>query len=161
MTVLKILEWPDKILDTKSPDVVDFDDKLKQTCQDMHETMNSANGIGLAANQVGILQRIITINIPFEEDPKNPEASIKYPWHNKAYTFINPVIVARSNKKTKYLEGCLSFPDVYDYVDRSETITVKAFDENGKEFTLEAQELMAICLQHEIDHIDGVVFLRE
>jgi peptide deformylase len=125
----------------------------------MHETMKHSGGIGLAANQVGDLRRVIVMEIPYQEDPEDPQ-EVKEPWHDKPFTFINPQIISSSSGKIKYYEGCLSFPEVYEYIQRSEKVTVKAFDENGKEFTVEANGLFAICLQHEIDHIDGVVFLN-
>ena len=81
-------------------------------------------------------------------------------WHNKDFTFINPKITKSSSKKTRTLEGCLSFPEIFDYVSRSEKIEVKAFDEFGKEFLVEADGLFAVCLQHEIDHLDGIVFFK-
>ncbi|MFK7825541.1 MAG: peptide deformylase [Oligoflexales bacterium] len=164
MAVLTIVEWPAKVLETKASDVTEFDTILQQFVQDMHDTMDKAQGIGLAANQVGSLQRVLTIHIPYHEPnaeegaDKVREPDTREWWHDKRFTFINPTIEKKSGK-ARYMEGCLSFPEIYDYVDRAETIVVKAKDEFGKEFSVEATGLFSICLQHEIDHIDGIVFI--
>lgn len=161
MAELKVVEWPNEVLETRASEVTNFDAKLVQFVKDMHETMDKANGIGLAANQVNSLQRVLTIHIPFQEAQDGEEqqdAEQKQWWHNKRFTFINPEIVKKSGK-IKYMEGCLSFPEIYDYVDRAADITVKAQDETGKEFEVEVSGLMSICLQHEIDHLDGIVFI--
>ena len=157
MAILKVLEWPHKVLETKSVDVADFDDELKQFVKDMHDTMDDYNGIGLAANQVGEAKRVITIFIPHEEDEENPEK--KEHWHNKRYTFVNPQIVKKQGK-ISWQEGCLSFPGLFEFIDRASEVWIKAKDENGDEFELHANGLMSVCIQHEIDHIDGVVFLN-
>ena len=157
MAILKVLEWPHKVLETKSEEVSEFNDELKQFVQNMHETMDDYNGIGLAANQVGEAKRVITIYIPHEDSEENPEK--KEDWHNKRFTFINPQIVKKQGK-ISWQEGCLSFPGLFEFIDRSSEIWVKAQDENGDEFELHANGLMAVCIQHEIDHIDGVVFLN-
>lgn len=164
MAVLTIVEWPAKVLETKAKEVSVFDKKFQQFVQDMHETMDKAQGIGLAANQVGSLQRVLTIYIPYHEpndhgaENKDRVADERQWWHDKRFTFVNPVIEKKSGK-ARYMEGCLSFPEIYDYVDRAETVVIKAKDEFGKEFTVEADGLFSICLQHEIDHIDGIVFI--
>lgn len=159
MAVLDIVEWPAKVLETKAKDVEKFDADLKSFVQDMHDTMDKAGGIGLAANQVGDLRRVIVIQIPWAEPEEGEEAyEEKKNWHDKRFTFINPVIT-KKNGKTKYMEGCLSFPEMFDFVNRSAEITVEYKDENGKDQKLEADGLMSICLQHEIDHIDGIVFI--
>ncbi|NRA44084.1 MAG: peptide deformylase [Oligoflexales bacterium] len=165
MAVLPIVEWPAKVLETKAKEVTEFDAKLQQFVQDMHETMDKAQGIGLAANQVGSLQRVLTIFIPYHEpnteesENKEREPDVREWWHDKRFAFVNPVIEKKSGK-ARYMEGCLSFPEVYDYVDRADIVTIKAKDEFGKEFTVEANGLFSICLQHEIDHIDGIVFIN-
>lgn len=164
MAKLKVIEWPAKVLETKAQEVLEFDDKLKKFVADMHETMDAAHGIGLAANQVNSLQRVLTIFIPFienkeeETEDRAGDDQEKQWWHDKRFTFINPVIRKKVGRAS-YLEGCLSFPEVYDYVDRAESIVVEAKDESGKSFEVEANGLFSICLQHEIDHIDGVVFI--
>ena len=96
MAVLKVLEWPHKVLETKSVEVTEFNEELKKFVSDMHETMDDANGIGLAANQVGEAKRVITIMIPHEDDEENPEPLEE--WHNKRFTFINPKIVKKLEK---------------------------------------------------------------
>jgi peptide deformylase len=159
MTVLNIVEWPEKVLETNSEPIKNFDDELKSFVRDMHETMRSSRGIGLAANQVGVAKRVIVIEIPFDEKEAESTGEERKWWHDKSFTFINPVITKKSGT-IKWQEGCLSFPEVYDFVDRAREITVKAFDENGQEFEVEADELFAVCLQHEIDHIDGIVFFK-
>ena len=165
MATLSIVEWPAKVLETKASAVTVFDEALVQFASDMHDTMDKARGIGLAANQVGSLQRILTIYIPYHEPGESAEeASERDPekrewWHDKRFTFVNPVIEKKTGK-ARYMEGCLSFPEVYDYVDRADIVQVKAQDEFGKEFTVEANGLFSICLQHEIDHIDGIVFIN-
>ena len=166
MTVLKVFEYPEEVLTTKAEKVTVFDGELKQFVDDMHETMVASNGIGLAANQVGQLRQVLTILIPHmdnkyeeadESDESEPEK--KEPWHNQKYTFINPEIIKRSGK-IRYQEGCLSFPELFGYVDRSAEIVVRAQDIHGEEFETEANGLFSICLQHEIDHLHGIVFVN-
>lgn len=157
VSVLDIYTWPAKVLETRAEEVTEFDSELKVLAENMHETMKKANnGIGLAANQVGILKRVLTILIPHDRSLDEEKKS----WHDKPFTFVNPVITKRSQEKISCQEGCLSLPGVYEYVDRSEFITVEAFDEHGKKFTLEADDMMSICLQHEIDHLDGITVLK-
>lgn len=158
MAVLSVVEWPAKVLETPAKPVEVFDEKLKQFVADMYETMDSAGGIGLAANQVDSLQRVIVMNIPWHAPEEGEEPEEKRPWHDKNFTLINPKITKKDGK-TKYLEGCLSFPQQYDYVQRAKTIEVSYQDDAGNEHTLEADGLFAICIQHEIDHIDGIVFI--
>ncbi len=168
MPKLKIVTWPAKVLETEAKEVVDFNDDLKKFVRDMHDTMVSARGIGLAANQVNDLRRVLAIHIPYadnryegdnkENGQEDQEVEPKEWWHNKRFTFINPVIVEKKGK-TSYQEGCLSFPEMYDFVDRASEVIVKAQDEDGKPFEVHATGLFAICLQHEIDHINGIVFI--
>ena len=160
MSVLSIVEWPAKVLEQKSSTVNQFDDELRLFVRDMHETMEAAKGVGLAANQVGVAKRIITIRIPYEENNySDQEGETKQPWHDVSYTIINPVIKKKSGK-IRWQEGCLSFPEIFDFVDRAAEVWVEAQDEYGKTFELHGTELMSVCLQHEIDHIDGVVFFN-
>lgn len=162
MKTLDLVTWPAKVLETPGEEVVDFNQEIQDLAKAMHATMDKEQGIGLAANQVNVLKRIFTVYIPFaasryeeEEDEKVEE---KW-WHNKRFTFINPVII-RKKGRVSFMEGCLSFPEAFDFVERSAEITVKALDEFGKEFYVEADGLFAVCLQHEIDHIDGIVFTK-
>ncbi len=157
MSVLEIYTWPAKVLEIRAEEVNSFDNEIKTLVKNMHETMKKAdNGIGLAANQVGVLKRIITIHISRDRHVGED----KKVWHDKPYTFINPIITKRSEEMICWQEACLSLPGVSEFVDRHETITVEAFDENGTKFTFEADDIMAICLQHEIDHLDGVTVLK-
>ncbi len=158
MALLEIFEWPAKVLETPAEKVTNFDESFRQFVSDMHETMKDSGGIGLAANQVGSLQRVVTIEIPFIAADGEETENRKW-WHNKKFTFVNPVIVKKEGVM-KWQEGCLSFPDMFDFVDRSAEVWVKAQDENGKEFEVHADELFSVCLQHEIDHIDGIVFFK-
>lgn len=156
MSLLQVVEWPAKVLETPASEVKDFNEDLIQFVNDMHETMHHSHGIGLAANQVGDLRRVIVIEIPHVGGDADGE--VKW-WHNKRFTFINPVIIKKSGT-IKWQEGCLSFPEIFDFVDRAAEVWVKAFDENGKEFEVHADGLFSVCLQHEIDHIDGIVFFK-
>lgn len=131
----------DEVLRKKSREIETIDNKIRELAMDMLDTMYKNDGIGLAAPQVGILKRLIVIDIG--EGPK---------------VFINPVITKSSGKQTCE-EGCLSFPNTFGNVDRPETITVEAFDLDGNKIKVKAKELEAVCLCHEIDHLDGIVFL--
>ncbi|SME89694.1 peptide deformylase [Pseudobacteriovorax antillogorgiicola] len=159
MSVLKVVEWPAKVLETKSEEVKEFDEDLKKFVADMHETMDEAGGIGLAANQVNVAKRILTICIPWTENKYAEQEEKKEHWHDKRWTFVNPVITKKKGK-FRWQEGCLSFPEVFEFVDRAEEIWVTAQDENGETFEVHANGLFAVCLQHEIDHIDGIVFIN-
>ncbi len=158
MGILAILEWPHQVLETRATEVTVFDDQLRRFVADMHETMLAASGIGLAANQVGVLQRVLIIEIPFT-DSRGRDQEQKRPWHGKKYTFINPVITKKQGK-ISYQEGCLSFPEIFDFVDRAAEVWVTACDETGAQFEVHADGLFAVCLQHEIDHLDGIVFIN-
>jgi peptide deformylase len=144
MALLPILRFPDERLRTVAKPVTVFDAALRQLVADMAETMYEAPGIGLAATQVNVHQRVIVIDV--SEDQKGLQA------------FINPVIESVSGMQT-YEEGCLSVPGVYDKVDRPSDVRVRYQDLDGKEHVLETGELLAICIQHEIDHLNGKVFV--
>lgn len=159
MAILDVVEWPAKVLETKAEPVTKFDEELKTFVANMKETMISANGIGLAANQVGDLRRVIVIQIPYVAPEEGENAEEKRPWHDQEFVLINPEIVAKKGK-IKYMEGCLSFPEMFDFVDRAAELTLKYFDENGNEKMVEADGLFSVCIQHEIDHIDGIVFIK-
>lgn len=158
MSVLDVVEWPAKVLETKSEEVTEFDDNFRAFVDDMHETMLAAGGIGLAANQVGVAKRVLTILIPSSSE-EGDEAGDKEHWHDKKWTFVNPVITKKLGR-IKWQEGCLSFPEIFEFVDRAEEVWVSAQDETGASFEVHATGLFAVCLQHEIDHIDGVVFIN-
>lgn len=159
MSVLSIVEWPARVLETKAAPVTTFDEELRSFVADLHDTVDHSGGIGLAANQVGRLDRVLAIKIPWTEPTEQEEPEEKSWWHDKRFTFINPEIVSRAGQ-VSWREGCLSFPGVYEYVARSAKVTVRAQDESGSEFHVDVDGLMAICLQHEIDHLDGVVFIN-
>jgi peptide deformylase len=141
---LKILQWPnDEALHEQCEDVTEFDDRLLYTIHDMLYTMLSSNGIGLAAPQVGILQRLITIQI----EP------------NKPLVLINPEIVEASEELFVFNEGCLSVPGYFEDRKRPARIVVKFQDEVGNHKEFEFRDLYAFCIQHEIDHLNGKVFV--
>ena len=144
MAILDILHYPDKRLRTVAKPVEKVDDAIKQLVEDMFETMYLAPGIGLAATQVDVHQQVIVIDT--SEDKSQP------------LCLINPEIIAEEGTESCD-EGCLSVPDIYETVERSENVTVKALNENGDEYTLEAGELLAVCIQHEIDHLKGKLFV--
>ena len=144
MTILNILKYPDQRLYTIANEVKMVNSKIKKLISDMAETMYSAPGIGLAATQVDVHQRIIVIDI--SEDKNN------------LLVLINPRLLEKRGEDTNQ-EGCLSVPEVFEKVKRAEWIKVSALDENGKKFELEAEGLLAVCIQHEVDHLLGKVFV--
>jgi peptide deformylase len=145
MTILTVLRFPDPRLKTKASPVAEITDATSIIIDDMLATMYDEKGVGLAATQVNIHQRIVVVDVSENND--------------QPIVLINPEIIAKSNETAINEEGCLSVPGVYAKVDRHETCTVKALDRNGKEFTLDAEELLSICIQHEIDHLNGVLFV--
>jgi len=146
MAVLSILRYPDPRLHTVAQPVDTFDDALRRFVRDLADTMYEAPGVGLAATQVDVHRRIIVIDI---SDAKN-----------QLKVFINPEIIGASDERKVYEEGCLSVPGIYDEVERPERVRVRALDEHGKTFTLETDGLMAVCVQHEMDHLQGRVFVQ-
>ena len=144
MAVLHVLHYPDDRLRTVAKPVDSVSAEIQQLVADMLETMYAENGIGLAATQVNVHQRVVVIDV--SED------------RNEPMVFINPEIIARSGG-TSYEEGCLSVPQSYAKVERAAEITVKALDKNGNPFELKADGLLAICLQHELDHLVGKLFI--
>lgn len=144
MAILDILQYPDKRLRTVAKPVEKVDDSIKKLIDDMFETMYIAPGIGLAATQINIHQQIIVIDISPDKD--------------QPLCLINPEIIAEEGTESCE-EGCLSVPDINGIVERAEKVTVKALDQNGEEFVLEADELLAVCVQHEIDHLKGKLFV--
>jgi peptide deformylase len=144
MAVLDILRFPDARLRTKAVPVTEVTDGIREFLDDMLETMYAAPGIGLAATQVNVHQQIVVIDVT--EDKSNP------------YFFINPVITQADGEEVCE-EGCLSVPEYYAEVKRAERIIVKALDRNGEEFELEAEGLLAVCIQHELDHLQGKLFV--
>jgi peptide deformylase len=154
MAVLKIIEWPEKVLETRAQEVVHFDADLCKLVQDMHDTLDHTGALGLAANQVGVLQRVVVMLIPFRHEEEE-----RMWWHDKRFTFINPVIKKKVGRAT-LSEGCLSFPGIYEYIERADEVTVEAFDEHGKKFEISGVDYFSACVQHEVDHLDGIVFVN-
>ena len=145
MAIRPILRYPDPRLFLKAAQVMDVNEDIRKLVDDMAETMYDAPGIGLAAPQVNELKRIILIDTSEHRD--NPQV------------FINPEIIERDGEQ-RIEEGCLSLPGIYERVDRAAYVRVRALDRHGEAFTTEASELLAVCLQHEIDHLDGKVFVN-
>lgn len=149
MALREIRKENDDILRKKAKVVEVVDDKTKTLIDDMIETMYKYDGVGLAAPQVGVLKRIIVYDVDYVEDESN----------KNPHVVINPELVKASKKMATAEEGCLSYPDVFGYVDRPEKVTVKALDINLKPIQISAKELEAVVIQHEMDHLDGIVFL--
>ena len=147
MAVRDIIILPDKRLRLVSEPVKAIDREVKTLVADMFETMYEAPGIGLAAIQVGVPRRVVTMDLSKKEEAQEPRV------------FINPEILWRSDEKAKYEEGCLSIPEFYEEVERPVQVRVKYLDLEGREQELEASGLLATCLQHEIDHLNGVLFI--
>lgn len=147
MTILPLIVAPDERLSIPSKPVEQVDDKIRTLLDDMLETMYAHQGIGLAAVQVGVHLRCIVVDIAVRDGGRDP---IK---------FINPEIIKKSDAQRTFKEGCLSFPDQYSDVVRPDTVTVRYLDENGVEKIIEADDILSTCLQHEIDHTNGVVFV--
>ena len=145
MAVLEILEFPDPRLRTQAKPVSEVTDATRSLINDMFETMYDAPGIGLAATQVDVHERLLVIDV--SEDRSEP------------LVFINPEIVVLDPDLGEYDEGCLSVPGFYETVRRPQRVEVTALDRNGERFTREIEGLLAICLQHEIDHLDGKLFV--
>jgi peptide deformylase len=145
MALLKILQYPDERLHTVASPVSEVTDEIRALLRDMAETMYAAPGIGLAATQVDVHLRVIVIDISET--------------HDQLHVLINPEIVSQSGE-SGYEEGCLSVPGIFGKVPRAERITVEALDRDGKPYTLEADGLLAVCIQHEVDHLAGKVFVE-
>ena len=147
MSKREIVIEPDPILRKKSENLEKVDDELRSLLNDMLETMYSAPGIGLAAVQVGILKRLIVIDISKEKDEKDP------------LFLINPEIISRSKNTSIYEEGCLSLPGYYAEIERPAECHIKYIDYNGKDQQIKANGLLSTCIQHEVDHLNGVLFI--
>jgi peptide deformylase len=142
-----ILMLPDPRLRAVADPVEEIDDEIKTLARDMLETMYEAPGIGLAAPQVGELKRVVVMDLSKDEEPRNP------------IVMINPEIVKYSEETVTTEEGCLSIPELYYDVERPAEVTVKYTDLEGKEHVTDATDRLAICMQHEIDHLDGVLYI--
>ncbi len=143
--ILPILEYPDLRLRKRATPVAEVNDALRNTIDDMFETMYAAPGIGLAATQVNVHKRLLVLDVSENKDTP--------------LVFINPEIEVLDPEPLGYEEGCLSVPGYFDLVSRPRKIRVKALDRNGDAFELEAEGLLAVCLQHEVDHLDGKLFV--
>lgn len=144
--ILNILKYGDPRLEQKSDPVAEFDGQLKKLVDDMFETMYAARGVGLAAPQVGVLKRLFVMDCSGGRDPK------------QRYVFINPQIISTEGEVIGE-EGCLSFPGIYLKVARPQRVTATALDVNGREFTVDVMDLAARCVAHEVDHLEGELFL--
>ena len=146
MALLNILCYPDPRLHTVAKPVTQFDDALRALVADMTETMYNAQGIGLAATQINVHQRVVVIDTSEER--------------NQPLVLINPEITWASEERVKGEEGCLSVPGIYDGVERSVAVKLKAADEHGKVREIDAEGMLAVCMQHELDHLMGKVFVE-
>ena len=145
MSILPILCYPDPRLHTVAKPVAKVDDRIRQLVQDMYATMYDAQGVGLAATQVNVHERVVVVDVSEGRD--------------EPFALINPELLWASEETQLGEEGCLSVPGIYDGVERSTAIKVKALDENGNERIIEAEGFKAICIQHEMDHLKGVLFI--
>ena len=146
MAIRTILHYPDKRLREKAAPVTTITDEIRTLVEDMAETMYAAPGVGLAATQIGVNHRVFVIDIATKDEPSDLRV------------FINPEIISREGETT-WEEGCLSFPKVNEEIKRAEFVKVRALDINGKPFELEADGLLAVAIQHENDHLDGVLMI--
>lgn len=144
--ILKIVKYPEPVLSQPGEPVTEFDDDLRKLVADMFETMYSAQGIGLAAPQVGVSKRLTVIDLSLGKDP------------SAKLVLINPEIIFSEGRLYEE-EGCLSFPEIREKIVRAAKVRIRAQDEHGKWFEMDGEELMSRCMQHEIDHLDGVLFL--
>jgi peptide deformylase len=147
MAVREIIKLPDKRLRLASETVKHVDAGIKKLVDDMFETMYAAPGIGLAAIQLGVAKRVVTMDLSKKEDEQKPRV------------FINPEITWRSDETAKYEEGCLSIPEYYEEVERPAEVKVKYLDLDGKQHEIKVKGLLATCIQHEVDHTNGVLFI--
>ena len=144
--IYEIVKYPDKVLETQAAPVRSFDSELRKLVDDMFASMYAAKGIGLAAPQIGISQRLTVIDLSFQEKPEDK------------LVLINPQIIVREGKQYEE-EGCLSLPDIREKVRRDARVVVRAQDVNGNWFEKDGTELLSRAMQHEIDHLDGVLFI--
>ena len=147
MALREIIKLPDKRLRLRSEPIKRIDATIRKLVDDLFETMYEAPGIGLAAIQIGVPKRVVTMDLSKKEDDHKPQ------------TFINPEVIWKSAETSKYEEGCLSIPEFYEEVERPAQVKVKYLDIDGNAQEIEASGLLATCLQHEIDHINGVLFI--
>ena len=144
--ILKIVKYPEPVLSQPGEPVTEFDAELKKLVDDMFETMYASQGIGLAAPQVSVAKRVTVIDLSLGKDPA------------QKIVLINPEVIFREGKQYEE-EGCLSFPDIREKIQRSFKVKIRAQDEHGKWFEMDGEELLSRAFQHEIDHLDGVLFI--
>ena len=147
MALRKILTEPNKILREKSIPVEKIDEDLQKLMEDMLETMYAAPGIGLAAIQVGVPKRVIVLDIAPKDEPRNP------------IFFVNPEIIKKSDNNSTYEEGCLSVPGQFAEIDRPDKCHIKYLDYHGQSKEIKAEGMLATCIQHEMDHLEGILFI--
>ncbi|MGR6432206.1 peptide deformylase [Rhizobium sp. PAMB 3182] len=147
MTIKPLIILPDPVLRQLSAPIEQVGDDVRKLADDMLETMYDAPGIGLAAIQIGVPKRMLVIDVSRDDEDKAPQV------------FINPEILATSDDRSVYEEGCLSIPNYYAEVERPASLTVRYVDRDGKQQTMDADGLLATCLQHEIDHLNGILFI--
>ncbi len=146
MALRHVRMYGDPVLRQKALEILEVDDTVRELIADMRETMHAYNGVGLAGNQVGVLQRVLVVNVPLPEGPR------------VEYALINPVLDQRAGTESGE-EGCLSIPGIYEDVKRAERVRVRALDESGGRVEFIAEGYVARALQHEVDHLDGVLFV--
>ncbi len=148
MAVREIILMGDPVLRTPAEEIADFDERLKELVDDMFETMYHAQGVGLAAPQVGLSVRVLVVDVRDEDDPEAGRLAL-----------VNPRVVEESDVRDKLSEGCLSIPGLEEIVERASQVRVEGHDLEGNPVSVEAEEMLARALQHEIDHLDGILFL--
>jgi peptide deformylase len=144
--ILKIVKYPEPVLEQAGEEVTEFNDELRQLVADMFETMYASQGIGLAAQQVGVAKRVTVIDLSQGKDPA------------QKLVLVNPKVIHKEGRQYEE-EGCLSFPEIREKVSRAAKVTVKAQNEKGEWFEMDGEELLARAFQHEIDHLDGILFI--
>jgi peptide deformylase len=144
--ILPIVKYPEPVLQKPGEPVTEFDSELRKFVADMFETMYASQGIGLAAQQVGVAKRVTVIDLSMGKDPA------------QRLVLVNPEVILREGKQYEE-EGCLSFPEIREKISRAAKVRIRAQDENGKWFERDGEELLARAFQHEIDHLDGVLFI--
>ncbi len=147
-----IITYPNKILRTKSKDVEKFDAELHTLLDDMYETMIAFDGVGLAAIQIAVPLNVLLISIPDENNIQSPDNLLEA---------INPTITHKDDELIVYTEGCLSVPTFHEDIKRAQSVTVEYFDRDGQKHTMEAQDFLAVVWQHEMDHLDGHLFIEK
>ncbi len=161
--IREILVYPDKRLKLISKEVEVFNGALHDLLDDMYETMRIKNGVGLAAIQIGVDQRVLIINVPLEDkdgESYSEEHSKNDQPKENTLEMINPVVIEKDGKE-KFQEGCLSIPGVYEDIERAKHVKVEYFDRAGKKQSIEDDGFLAVAMQHEIDHLDGKVFIEK